>query len=684
MFILVLLLPFVSALILIFLGNVFSFRIKLKNVFSYLVSCTPAAISAFIVLWGWITHLEGQTFKLSAHLWFNWFNSTVTWEENVNSLTINMLLLVNLVGFVVLAFSPIYMYEEKNLTTFHAYVYLFIGFMNLLLFAETPLQFFVGWEGIGICSYLLIGFWSGRFSAARAAYYAMLINKVGDITFLVAACYLAFHQSWLEYDLFSYEVIHEIHGYEFSINKVVCSLLLFSVFCKSAQIVFHGWLPEAMEGPTPVSALIHAATMVTAGNYLVIKLSPYWISSVWDSHVLIFFGAFTCIMASMIAFYQVDIKKVVAYSTCSQLGYMVLACGASMYEESLNHCLSHGFFKALLFLASGWVIHVYRHSQSSTKMGGKGILSMEFIYFLIGSGSLVALPLSSGWYSKEAIIIGCVNKNICIMLVFAVWVAAILTSLYSTQIFYRVFIKGAKEAGLEGESTEIERMSTGNQINKQFIYTVCSSLFLLGNFSFFFGYISAARNLEIINEFAPSNLTFIEVINISIYILIIMFFVRFILRVVAKIVKPMSLKSPRFVITFFNTICYHSKAQFTLLEVYMFIYTLSLVYILNIMYFFPVVISVFSYRVLSKHTIKTLSEALHFGSIQQIFWGRLGSESSWFNERFEPLSFKMIHIKLSLLLASTKKSAKFLRNNIPGWALITSLIVWIVVLLISI
>ena len=175
-------------------------------------------------------------------------------------------------------------------------------------------------------------------------------------------------------------------------------------------------------------------------------------------------------MASMTAFYQVDIKKVVAYSTCSQLGYMVLACGTSMYEESLNLYVNHEFLKGLLFLSLGWVIHVYRHSQSSTKMGGKGVLSMEFIYFLIGSGSLVALPLSSGWYSKEAIIIGCVNKNICIMLVFTVWMAAILTSLYSTQIFYRVFIKGAKEAGLEGESIEEERMSTGNKIQKQFIW----------------------------------------------------------------------------------------------------------------------------------------------------------------------------------------------------------------------
>ena len=436
-----------------------------------------------------------------------------------------------------------------------------------------------------------------------------------------------------------------------------------------------------MEGSTPVSALIHAATMVTAGNFLVIKLSSYWISSVYDSYVLIFFGAFTCIYSSMVAFYQVDIKKVVAYSTCSQLGYMVLACGASMYEESLNHCVSHGFFKALLFLASGWVIYVYRHSQSSTKMGGKGILSMEFIFFLIGSGSLVALPLSSGLYSKEAIILGCVNKNICIMLVFAVWMAAILTSLYSTQIFYRVFVKGAKEAGLEGESIEEERMSTGNKMQSQFICTVCTSLFLLGNFSLFFGYISGARSLEILNEFAPSNLTSVEVVNISIYVLIIMFFVRFILRVFAKILKPMALKLPRFVITFSKNICYHSKAQFALLEIFMFVYILSLICILNIVYLFPIVISIFSFRVLSKHINKALSEALHFGTIQHLFWGKLVSEASIFNERFEPLSFKLVHIKLCLLLAWTKKSAKLVKNNIPGWALITSLIVWIVILL---
>ena len=151
-----------------------------------------------------------------------------------------------------------------------------------------------------------------------------------------------------------------------------------------------------MEGPTPVSALIHAATMVTAGNYLVVKLSSNWAHSTQESYILIAFGAFTCLYASIIALCQIDIKRVVAYSTCSQLGYMVLACGLSMYEESLTHCLGHGFFKALLFLASGWVIYVYRHEQSSSKMGGRGLLSMELVYFIIGSGSLVALPLSSG------------------------------------------------------------------------------------------------------------------------------------------------------------------------------------------------------------------------------------------------------------------------------------------------
>ena len=229
--------------------------------------------------------------------------------------------------------------------------------------------------------------------------------------------------------------------------------------------------------------------------------------------------------------------------------------------------------------------------------------------------------------------------------------AAILTSLYSIQISYSVYVKGSKEVVLKGESIEEERMSTGNKIQKQFICTVCTSLFLLGNFPLFFGYISGARSPEILNEFAPSNLTSIEVVNISIYVLIIMFFVRFILRVFAKILKPMVLKLPRFVITFSKNICYHSKAQSALLEIYMFVYILSLICILNIVYLFPIVISVFLFRILSKHTIKTLSEALHFGTIQHLFWAKLGSEASIFNERFEPLSFKLIHIKLSLLLA---------------------------------
>ena len=828
---LILVTPFLSALVLLILGNVFSFRIKLENVVSYVISCIPAGLCAVIGVWTWFTHLENQNFSLPGFYWFKWFNSEIFWEQNVSSLTVNMLLLVNLVGFVVLAFSPVYMYEERNITTFFAYVYLFIGFMNLLLFSNNLLQLFVGWEGIGICSFLLIGFWGGRFSASKAAFYAMLINKIGDITLLLGAVLFIFNTSQYSFEYTSNGIVNTIYETEGThYQKVIFGLLLVSTFCKSAQILFHGWLPEAMEGPTPVSALIHAATMVTAGNYLVVKLSSNWVHSAAESYILIGFGAFTCLYASIVAFYQVDIKRVVAYSTCSQLGYMVLACGLSMYEESLTHCLGHGFFKALLFLASGWVIYVYGHEQSSSKMGGRGLFSMELVFFVVGSGSLVALPLTSGWYSKEAIIFGCVNKNICMMLGFAVWMAAILTSLYSVKVIYSVFFSGAKESGIGGENLGVTSLESRNRWIRWFIFAIAVSLFLLVNFSLFFGYLNSARNLELHSNHA--NLTSIEIFNLCVYFFLVgcvlrvlesLFQLHKVLRIFevcelakATCKKIRNLKKKRkeamkewhenkmtrvreirlshcknseklpevwivelwskewirakyiYLREFLSEHWYYLPSYVKLLRLWLFevktfffkllsntgeffdrqtehrnpnlYYTgvpirliiwsniayvigrafpwslistylpLSMVYYfifnhsrlcyrtnkkrvlrlakicliplvffqLDLFFLLPVCFFLLSYKVCTLQAIIGFSKALHFAHIKAKFWNYSVVLASWYNERFEPGCYVLIHTVLETKLNLVKKLSKFLRNNISGWALLAFLMIFLI------
>ena len=801
---LVLLTPFLSALVLIILGKIFSFRIKLENVVAYVISCIPAGLSATISVWAWVTHLENQNFSLSGFHWFKWFNNEIFWEENINSLSINMLLLVNLVGFVVLAFSPIYMYEERNITTFFAYVYLFIGFMNLLLFANNLLQLFVGWEGIGICSFLLIGFWSGRFSASKAAFYAMLINKIGDITLLLGAVLVMYNTSQYSFEFTSSEMVNSIYITEGThYHKVIFGLLLVSTFCKSAQILFHGWLPEAMEGPTPVSALIHAATMVTAGNYLVVKLSSNWVHSTQESYILIAFGAFTCLYASIIALCQIDIKRVVAYSTCSQLGYMVLACGLSMYEESLTHCLGHGFFKALLFLASGWVIYVYRHEQSSSKMGGRGLLSMELVYFIIGSGSLVALPLSSGWYSKEAIIFGCVNKNVCMMLCFAVWMAAVLTSLYSAKVIYGVFFKAAKESEVSGENLAITNLESKNGWIRWYIFAVAISLFLLVNFSLFFGYLNSARNLELHSNHAT--LTSIEIFNLCVYFFLVgsvfrilesLFHLHKLFRIseaceliktTCKKIRNLREKSKdarwrwhenkmdrvreirldnwrnpirmslleilwqprvylslriRYPLSFLSEHWYYLPSYIKLFRLWLYevktafnrpidsagyklfgqafywkvfwmywpyahmkwsvirrvkwyyretkrkilrlvgICLIPLVFFqLNLFFLLPIGCLILSYRVCTIQALIGFSKALHFSHIKSRFWNYSLVFISWYNERFEPACYVLIHKVLNAKLNLVKKLSKFLKNNISGWALLAFLMIFLILTL---
>lgn len=277
-----------------------------------------------------------------------------------------MILLVVSVSNLVHLFSLNYMNNEPHLSRFISYLSLFTFFMLILVLSPNLIQLFIGWEGVGICSYLLINFWYTRVLASQSALKAMIINKIGDVSFLIALGLIYKKIGSLNINIINANLY--LNSFNNN-NYLIHILLLIAVIGKSAQIGLHIWLPDAMEGPTPVSALIHAATMVTAGIFLIIKLSPIFQSNPIINIVIIIVGTFTCLITASIGVFQSDLKKIIAYSTCSQLGYMILICGYGYYNVSLFHLFNHGIFKALLFLSSGLIIHSLLNEQNLLKMG---------------------------------------------------------------------------------------------------------------------------------------------------------------------------------------------------------------------------------------------------------------------------------------------------------------------------
>jgi NADH-ubiquinone oxidoreductase chain 5 len=297
------------------------------------------------------------------------------------------------------------MKEDPNQIRFFSYISLFTFFMIVLITSGNLIQLFIGWEGVGIVSYLLVNFWYSRIDANKSSIMAILTNKVGDISFLLAISIL-----FIIFKSFDFSIIFSLTTSK-NINIVenllyyICFFFIIAGVGKSAQIGLHIWLPEAMEGPTPVSSLIHAATMVTAGIFLIIRCSFLFIVVpnvlIW----LILFGSITTFLGSSIGLFQYDIKKIIAYSTCSQLGYMFLSCGLIGFDNSIFHLINHAFFKGLLFLSAGSIIHCFSHEQDFRKMGNLYLfLPISYISILIGSLSLVGFPFLSGFYSKEKII----------------------------------------------------------------------------------------------------------------------------------------------------------------------------------------------------------------------------------------------------------------------------------------
>jgi len=382
---------------------------------------------------------------------FKWLGSgelLTNWTITIDFLSAIMISMVTLVSFLVQFYSIGYMKNDKSVAKFFSYLSLFTFFMIFLVSSGNLLQLYFGWEGVGLCSYLLIGFWYHKNVAREAALKAFIVNRIGDL-FLVLGIILIyltfnsinFNEIFLNIENVSNQSV-KFFNLEFNIITIICLFLLLGAMGKSAQLGLHTWLPDAMEGPTPVSALIHAATMVTAGVFLICKMSIFFNYSVVASNIVIFIGALTAIFAATVAITQNDIKRIIAYSTCSQLGYMFIAAGLSLYNVAIFHLITHSFFKALLFLGAGSVIHSLHNEKDIKKMGGLWKkIPLTYILMLIGSLSLSGIPFFSGYFSKEIIINSSLTSNLILSnFVYALSIfVALLTSIYSFRLIIFVF-----------------------------------------------------------------------------------------------------------------------------------------------------------------------------------------------------------------------------------------------------
>tara|TARA_B100001245_G_scaffold75000_1_gene53174 strand:+ start:1715 stop:3628 length:1914 start_codon:yes stop_codon:yes gene_type:complete len=380
--------------------------------------------------------------------WINSGSLNVNWSINIDALSSVMLVVVTMISSLVHIYSIGYMSHDPHKARFMSYLSLFTFAMLTLVTSDNFIQLFFGWEGVGLCSYFLIGFWFKKPSANAAAIKAFLVNRVGDFGFALGIFLIFYIFGTVNYNEV-FQKIPEILDRELvfigiNINAVdlICLLLFLGAMGKSAQIFLHTWLPDAMEGPTPVSALIHAATMVTAGVFLVVRCSPIYEYSELALSIITIIGMFTAFFAASVALVQTDIKKIIAYSTCSQLGYMFFAAGVGAYNVAMFHLFTHAFFKALLFLGSGSVIHSFKDEQDIDQMGGVWKkLPYTYVLMIIGTLALTGFPFLSGFYSKDAIIefaflrgnnLGLYASSIGVF-------TALLTSMYSWRLIFKTF-----------------------------------------------------------------------------------------------------------------------------------------------------------------------------------------------------------------------------------------------------
>ena len=440
---LIIFLPLVGSIISGFFGKFLGSR-NSEILTSLFVSIS--AIFSFLIFYKVFN--ESYTNNLNILTWINSGTFNVNWSINIDALSSVMLVVVTLVSSIVHIYSIGYMSHDPHKQRFMSYLSLFTFSMLMLVTSDNFLQLFFGWESVGLCSYFLIGFWFKKESANAAAIKAFVVNRVGDFGFALGI-FLIFYL----FGTFNYTEVFELIpqslekdlsflGININAIDLVCILLFIGAMGKSAQIFLHTWLPDAMEGPTPVSALIHAATMVTAGVFLVVRCSPIFEYSPLALNIITVVGMSTAFFAATVALAQDDIKKIIAYSTCSQLGYMFFAAGVGAYNVAMFHLFTHAFFKALLFLGSGSVIHSFKDEQNINLMGGVWKkLPYTWILMIIGTLALTGFPFLSGFYSKDAIIeFAYLRGNTAGYFAAGIGIfTALLTSIYSWRLLFKTF-----------------------------------------------------------------------------------------------------------------------------------------------------------------------------------------------------------------------------------------------------
>jgi len=465
---------------------------------SHMIACTSVITTTFMAMLAFLeVGLNSVPVSIKLFRWIDSESLNVLWGFNFDSLTVSMLIPVLIVSSLVHVYSIGYMSHDPHNQRFFSYLSLFTFMMIILVTADNYLLMFVGWEGVGVCSYLLVSFWFTRIAANQSSLSAFLTNRVGD-------CFLnigMFAILWTFGNL-DYSTVFSIAPFiSDNIIIIIGVCLLIGAMAKSSQIGLHIWLPMAMEGPTPVSALIHAATMVTAGVYLLMRSSPLIEYSNTVLLLCLWIGAITTVFSSLIGLFQQDIKKVIAYSTMSQLGMMVIAIGLSSYNIAIFHLVNHAFYKGLLFLGAGAVIHAVADNQDFRKYGGlKSFLPLTYSVMLIASLSLVAFPFMTGFYSKDLIIESAYGQ-FCfssIVVYFVSTIGAMFTTLYSVKVLYLTFLTNPN-----GPVVNYNHAHEGD------IY-MSMPLIILAVFSIFFGYITKDIFVGLGSNFFADNSIFIH------------------------------------------------------------------------------------------------------------------------------------------------------------------------------
>ena len=491
---------YLTIIILPLLGSIVSgfFGRKVGVSGSQIITCSLLVITTFLsIVCFFEVGMSNIPVSIKLFRWIDCESLNVLWSFNFDSLTVSMLIPVLIVSSLVHIYSIGYMSHDPHNQRFFSYLSLFTFMMIILVTSDNYLLMFVGWEGVGVCSYLLVSFWFTRIAANQSSISAFLTNRVGD-------CFLTigmFAILW-SFGNVDYSTVFSIAPFlNENIITIVGICLLIGAMAKSSQVGLHVWLPMAMEGPTPVSALIHAATMVTAGVYLLMRSSPLIEYSSTVLLLCLWVGAITTVFSSLIGLFQQDIKKVIAYSTMSQLGMMVIAIGLSSYNIALFHLVNHAFYKGLLFLGAGAVIHAVADNQDFRKYGGlKSFLPLTYSVMLIASLSLIAFPFMTGFYSKDFIIESAYGQyHFSGTVVYCISsIGAMFTTLYSVKVLYLTFITNPN-----GPYTYYKHAHESDMF-------MSVPLIVLAVFSVFFGYVTKDLFIGLGSGFFSDNSLFIH------------------------------------------------------------------------------------------------------------------------------------------------------------------------------